>query len=84
VVLDDSLHSPGHRAAQVAQVLPADVLRSHLQDGLPQLWNGDHVLAFEFAFNEVPGILFRSGKLPGQLTTLKGLFFRNSLILFNA
>ncbi len=84
VVLGDSLHSPGHRAAQVAQVLPVDVLRSHLQDGLPQLWNRDYVLAFEFAFNEVPGILFRSGKLPGQLTTLKELFCRNSLILFIA
>ncbi len=59
VFLDDTLQPPGHRAAEVAQVLSADVLGPHLQDSLLQLRDRGDVLAFVFVFQKVPVILYR-------------------------
>ena len=56
VILDNSLHPLGHGVAEAGQVVPADVLSPHLEDGLLQLGDGGDVLIGELVFHEIPCI----------------------------
>ncbi len=47
MVCDHGLHPLGHGVAEAGQVVPADVLSPHLEDGLLQLGDGGDVLIGE-------------------------------------
>jgi hypothetical protein len=58
LVIDHCLHPLGHggRVAEAGQVVPADVLSPHLEDGLLQLRDGGDILIRELVFHEIPCI----------------------------